>query len=47
MGLTFSDNMKWNKHIVTIFSVSKITGILRKLKYYSIKKLTYAKAGLF
>ena len=34
LGITLSDNMKWNKHIESILSsASKIIGIMRKLKY--------------
>ncbi|MCG8046320.1 MAG: reverse transcriptase domain-containing protein [Candidatus Thiodiazotropha endolucinida] len=34
LGITFSDNMKWNKHIESILSpASRIIGIMRKLKY--------------
>ena len=34
LGLTLSSNMKWDKHIETIFkSASKVISIMRKLKY--------------
>ena len=39
LGLTFSDNMKWDTHIETILkSASKIIGIMRKLKYNFTRK---------
>ena len=39
LGLTFSDNMKWDKHIETILkSASEIIGIMRKLKYNFTRK---------
>ena len=34
LGITLSDNMKWNKHIESILtSASRIIGIMRKQKY--------------
>ena len=34
LGLTLSNNMKWDKHMETILkSASKVIGIMRKLKY--------------
>ena len=39
LGLTLSENMKWDQHIETILkSASKIIGIMRKLKYNFTRK---------